>query len=167
MTLREYLRICKNNVKIGAKCGFFYCGVPNEDTTQRIDADLDKFKNRYKKELEDKKNYLNNFDKIWEIELRRRGTEVINQHRDTPELMEEIRREWEIDKDKAHKEALNKKEWLTKYVKNWKDLLDRDIIEIYDSIDCEEPQGTKIVIIDGAEKECYWTTKEYMKANGK
>ena len=166
-TLREYLRESKNNVKIGAKGGFFWCGVPNEETSQVIGALSDKYYNDYKRKLEDVKRYLDNFEKIWDAELRRRGTEVVNQHRDTPELMEEIRKEWVIDKRRYKTEALDKKGFLTSYVKGWKNLLDREIIDHYPSIDNNEPDGTEIIIIIGEEKGLYWMTKEYRKTNDK
>lgn len=164
-TLREYLRESNNNVKIGAKGGFFWCGLPNEETSQVIGALSDKYKAEYKKKLDDVKRYLENFDKFWDNELRRRGTIAINQQRDTPELMELIRKDWEIDKKRYKSEALDKKGFLTTYVKGWKDLLDREIIDHYPSIDITEPNGTEIIIISGEEKGNYWTTKEYMKAN--
>ena len=160
-TLREYLRESKNNVKIGAKGGFFWCGVPNEETSQIIGAFSDKYHDEYKSKLEDVKNYLSKFEKVWDAELRRRGTEIINQKRDTPELMKIIHDEWEQDKRKAKLEAFEKKGFLTAYLKEWKDLLDREIIDHYPSIDYTEPDGTEIVIIQGEEKGSYWTTKEF------
>ena len=164
MTLREELQKIKVNVKIGAKVGYFYCGL-TDDISNIIKEISDKFRAEYNRRLVDVKRYLDNFEKIWDSELRRRGSEVINQHRDTPELMAIIRKEWEADKKEAYEEALNRKKYLTNYVKNWKDLLDRDVKEKYSSIDVSEPIGTTILIVEGDEKGQYWMTKEYNNAN--
>ena len=49
-------------------------------------------------------------------------------------------------------------EYETNYLSNWKDYLDREVKEIYDSFDEE---GTKICIFEGDEHGKWWTTKEY------
>ena len=54
---------------------------------------------------------------------------------------------------------------ITKYNKTFQLLPDREVKEIYDTIDVSEPKGTKIIIVDGIEKGAYWLTTEYMKDN--
>lgn len=63
---------------------------------------------------------------------------------------------------KDSKELLGLKiERTVDYLEHWKDLLDRKVKDVYESISHDEP-CTWIIIIDGREMGDYWTLKEFM-----
>ena len=83
-----------------------------------------------------------------------------------PEKLDsKIREEWEKEKETNYKITKKRYDLITKYIKTFQLLPDREVKEIYDTIDASEPKGTKIIIVDGIEKGAYWLTTEYMKDN--
>ena len=83
----------------------------------------------------------------------------------TKEEIKEIREAWEKEKETNYKITKKRYDLITKYIKTFQLLPDREVKEIYDTIDASEPKGTKIIIVDGIEKGAYWLTTEYMKDN--
>lgn len=159
MKLKELLLKTKNNVKIGAKRGFFFCGVPNQDTFSILSTYSYEYKNDFAKKLETANEYMKNFDKFWDYELRKRGRDAI-----TFEIpMKEVREKWEKEKAQSYDDTNKKIKQYTKILRNWRNLESREVIEYYDSIDSKEPKGTKIIIIEGFETGNYWSTDEYKK----
>ena len=71
----------------------------------------------------------------------------------------------EKEKETNYKITKKRYDLITKYIKTFQFLPDREVKEIYDTIDASEPKGTKIIIVDGIEKGAYWLTTEYMKDN--
>lgn len=159
MTLKEQLKKIKGNVKIGAKVGFFWCGVPDCDTDGEIENISDVFYRDYKKRLSGCKDYMSRFDKIWDNELRKRGENAMNGGICS---MPEIRKIWEEEKKNKRIEVEGTIKLLEAYLKNWVSLLDREVKEHYPSIDGAEPEGTTIILIAGEERGQYWITKEFL-----
>ena len=164
MKLIELLHTYKGNLKVGAKSGFFWCGVPNENTMDQLDCFSMIFKKKFKREIKDLKDFLNPecFKKFWKRELILRVDLFLNENPEaTKEDLEEMRAEWQKDKDKSFEQSSKKLQVLENHINNWSNLEYREIKELYDSIDDKEPEGTKIAIIEGIEIGDFWTTKEY------
>ena len=172
MTLKEQLQKLKVNVKIGANSGFLYCGTYNEGTIDTLNSISIREKEKIKREIKQKGAYLDNFDSIWDKELRIRfenfeKTKKLNDENSyvTEAEAKEIRKEWKKDREENFRITKKRYNLITEYIKAFKYLPDREIKEMYDSIDVSEPQGTKIIIVDGIEKGLYWLTSEYQKDN--
>lgn len=162
MILREQLLKLNGNVKIGVKSGFVYCHVIDEDTIDTLVGISYDYKNRFKRNLADVRDYLKRFDEIWKNELRKR-TELLLLDGVKPSAKEkqEVKDEWQKDKDKSFKEATNKEKVISEFLENWKPIPEREVKEIYDTIDTSEPKGTKIILVGGLENGNYWITNEY------
>lgn len=172
MTLKEQLQKLKVNVKIGANSGFLFCGTYDEDTIDTLNAISIIEKDKIKREIKQKSIYLKDFDKIWDKELRSRYENLEKSKKlddenaiVTKEEIKEIREAWEKEKETNYKITKKRYDLITKYIKTFQLLPDREVKEIYDTIDASEPKGTKIIIVDGIEKGAYWLTTEYMKDN--
>ncbi len=172
MTLKEQLQKLKVNVKIGANSGFLFCGTYDEDTIDTLNAISLREKEKIKREIKQKKDYLDNFDKIWDKELRIRYEDLEKAKKMDDENakvtkaeINEIREAWVKDKETNYNITKKRYDLITDYIKAFQYLPDREVKEIYDTIDVSEPKGTKIIIVDGLEKGAYWLTTEYMKDN--
>ena len=172
MTLKEQLQKLKVNVKIGANSGFLFCGTYDEDTIDTLNAISIREKEKIKREIKQKSSYLKDFDTIWDKELRVRyeNLEKAKKMDDknakvTKAEIEEIREAWVKDKENNYNLTKKRYDLISDYIKTFQYLPDREVKEIYDTIDVSEPKGTKIIIVDGIEKGAYWLTTEYMKDN--
>lgn len=172
MTLKEQLQKLKVNVKIGANSGFLFCGTYDEDTIDTLNAISIREKEKIKREIKQKSSYLKDFETIWDKELRVRyeNLEKAKKMDDknakvTKTEIEEIREAWVKDKENNYNLTKKRYDLISEYIKTFKLLPDREVKEIYDTIDVSEPKGTKIIIVDGIEKGAYWLTAEYMKDN--
>lgn len=172
MTLKEQLQKLKVNVKIGANSGFIFCGTYDEDTIDTLNAISIREKEKIKREIKQKSSYLKDFETIWDKELRVRyeNLEKAKKMDDknakvTKAEIEEIREAWEKDKENNYNLTKKRYDLISEYIKTFQFLPDREVKEIYDTIDVSEPKGTKIIIVDGIEKGAYWLTTEYMKDN--
>lgn len=171
MTVREVLLKNKNNVKIGAMSAFFYCGVPNQEAIELLYAFSYTQKAKFNRDLSDIKKFLDNFDEFWKNELRAKIEQALVEKggKITEREKNKIKDEWLQSKRISYNQSQSKLKALTDFLNDWKPIPDREVKEIYDSIDANEPDGTKIILVDGLEKGFYWTTNEYekgMKANG-
>ena len=168
MIVRELLnKINGRNIKIGSKSGFVYCHTVDDETIETLEAISYDYKKKFEEQLKDVKHYLLVFDDFWKTELRKRSEPLLKS--DIPsdkleELKNEIKKEWEEDKARSHKEALNKKATLKEYLEKWKSFVERDVDSYYDSVDVQEPKGTIIIIVRGLENGAYWTTNEYTRS---
>ena len=172
MTLKEQLQKLKVNVKIGANSGFLFCGTYDEDTIDTLNAISIREKEKIKREIKQKSSYLKDFETIWDKELRVRyeNLEKAKKMDDknakvTKAEIEEIREAWVKDKENNYNLTKKRYDLISDYIKTFQYLPDREVKEIYDTIDVSEPKGTKIIIVDGIEKGAYWLTTEYMKDN--
>lgn len=172
MTLKEQLQKLKVNVKIGANSGFLFCGTYDEDTIDTLNAISIREKEKIKREIKQKSSYLKDFETIWDKELRVRyeNLEKAKKMDDknakvTKAEIEEIREAWVKDKENNYNLTKKRYDLISEYIKTFQYLPDREVKEIYDTIDVSEPKGTKIIIVDGIEKGAYWLTTEYMKDN--
>lgn len=172
MTLKEQLQKLKVNVKIGANSGFLFCGTYDEDTIDTLNAISIREKDKIKREIKQKSSYLKDFETIWDKELRVRyeNLEKAKKMDDknakvTKAEIEEIREAWVKDKENNYNLTKKRYDLISEYIKTFQFLPDREVKEIYDTIDVSEPKGTKIIIVDGIEKGAYWLTAEYMKDN--
>lgn len=172
MTLKEQLQKLKVNVKIGANSGFLFCGTYDEDTIDTLNAISIREKDKIKREIKQKSSYLKDFETIWDKELRVRyeNLEKAKKMDDknakvTKAEIEEIRKSWVKDKENNYNLTKKRYDLISEYIKTFQFLPDREVKEIYDTIDVSEPKGTKIIIVDGIEKGAYWLTAEYMKDN--
>lgn len=172
MTLKEQLQKLKVNVKIGANSGFLFCGTYDEDTIDTLNAISIREKEKIKREIKQKSSYLKDFDTIWDEELRVRyeNLEKAKKMDDknakvTKAEIKEIREAWAKDKEANYNLTKKRYDLISEYIKTFQYLPDREVKDIYDSIDNLEPKGTKIIIVDGIEKGAYWLTTEYMKDN--
>lgn len=172
MTLKEQLQKLKVNVKIGANSGFLFCGTYDEDTIDTLNAISICEKEKIKREIKQKSSYLKDFETIWDKELRVRyeNLEKAKKMDDknakvTKAEIEEIREAWVKDKENNYNLTKKRYDLISEYIKTFQYLPDREVKEIYDTIDVSEPNGTKIIIVDGIEKGAYWLTTEYMKDN--
>ena len=172
MTLKEQLQKLKVNVKIGANSGFLFCGTYDEDTIDTLNAISIREKEKIKREIKQKSSYLKGFETIWDKELRIRyeNLEKAKKMDDknakvTKAEIEEIRKAWVRDKETNYNITKKRYDLISEYIKKFQYLPDREVKEIYDTIDVSEPKGTKIIIVDGIEKGAYWLTAEYMKDN--
>ena len=172
MTLKEQLQKLKVNVKIGANSGFLFCGTYDEDTIDTLNAISIREKEKIKREIKQKSSYLKDFETIWDKELRIRyeNLEKAKKMDDknakvTKVEIEEIREAWVKDKENNYNLTKKRYDLISDYIKTFQFLPDREVKEIYDTIDVSEPKGTKIIIVDGLEKGAYWLTTEYMKDN--
>ena len=172
MTLKEQLQKLKVNVKIGANSGFLFCGTYDEDTIDTLNAISIREKEKIKREIKQKSSYLKDFETIWDKELRIRyeNLEKAKKMDDknakvTKAEIEEIREAWVKDKENNYNLTKKRYDLISEYIKTFQFLPDREVKEIYDTIDVSEPKGTKIIIVDGIEKGAYWLTTEYMKDN--
>lgn len=172
MTLKEQLQKLKVNVKIGANSGFLFCGTYDEDTIDTLNAISIREKEKIKREIKQKSSYLKDFDTIWDEELRVRyeNLEKAKKMDDknakvTKAEIKEIREEWVKDKEANYNITKKRYDLISEYIKTFQYLPDREVKDIYDTIDNLEPKGTKIIIVDGIEKGAYWLTAEYMKDN--
>ena len=172
MTLKEQLQKIKVNVKIGANSGFLFCGTYDEDTIDTLNAISISEKEKIKREIKQKSSYLKDFNSIWDKELRIRyenlekAKKMDNENaKVTKAEIEEIREAWVKDKETNYNLTKKRYDLISEYIKTFKYLPDREVKEIYDTIDVSEPKGTKIIIVDGIEKGAYWLTTEYMKDN--
>ena len=172
MTLKEQLQKLKVNVKIGANSGFLFCGTYDEDTIDTLNAISIREKEKIKREIKQKSSYLKDFNTIWDKELRIRyeNLEKAKKMDDknakvTKAEIEEIREAWVKDKENNYNLTKKRYDLISDYIKTFQYLPDREVKEIYDTIDVSEPKGTKIIIVDGIEKGAYWLTTEYMKDN--
>jgi hypothetical protein len=172
MTLKEQLQKLKVNVKIGANSGFLFCGTYDEDTIDTLNAISIREKEKIKREIKQKSSYLKDFETIWDKELRVRyeNLEKAKKMDDknakvTKVEIEEIREAWVKDKETNYNLTKKRYDLISEYIKTFQFLPDREVKEIYDTIDVSEPKGTKIIIVDGIEKGAYWLTTEYMKDN--
>jgi len=172
MTLKEQLQKLKVNVKIGANSGFLFCGTYDEDTIDTLNAISIREKEKIKREIKQKSSYLKDFETIWDKELRVRyeNLEKSKKMDDknakvTKVEIEEIREAWVKDKETNYNLTKKRYDLISDYIKTFQYLPDREVKEIYDTIDVSEPKGTKIIIVDGLEKGAYWLTTEYMKYN--
>lgn len=172
MTLKEQLQKLKVNVKIGANSGFLFCGTYDEDTIDTLNAISIREKEKIKREIKQKSSYLKDFETIWDKELRVRyenlekSKKMDNKNaKVTKAEIEEIREAWVKDKENNYNLTKKRYDLISDYIKTFQFLPDREVKEIYDTIDVSEPKGTKIIIVDGIEKGAYWLTAEYMKDN--
>ena len=172
MTLKEQLQKLKVNVKIGANSGFLFCGTYDEDTLDTLNAISIREKEKIKREIKQKSSYLKDFETIWDKELRVRyenlekAKKMDNKNaKVTKAEIEEIREAWVKDKENNYNLTKKRYDLISEYIKTFQYLPDREVKEIYDTIDVSEPKGTKIIIVDGIEKGAYWLTTEYMKDN--
>lgn len=172
MTLKEQLQKLKVNVKIGANSGFLFCGTYDEDTIDTLNAISIREKEKIKREIKQKSSYLKDFETIWDKELRVRyenlekAKKMDNKNaKVTKAEIEEIREAWVKDKENNYNLTKKRYDLISEYIKTFQFLPDREVKEIYDTIDVSEPKGTKIIIVDGIEKGAYWLTAEYMKDN--
>lgn len=172
MTLKEQLQKLKVNVKIGANSGFLFCGTYDEDTIDTLNAISIREKEKIKREIKQKSSYLKDFETIWDKELRVRyeniekAKKMDNKNaKVTKAEIEEIREAWVKDKENNYNITKKRYDLISEYIKTFQYLPDREVKEIYDTIDVSEPKGTKIIIVDGIEKGAYWLTTEYMKDN--
>lgn len=172
MTLKEQLQKLKVNVKIGANSGFLFCGTYDEDTIDTLNAISIREKEKIKREIKQKSSYLKDFETIWDKELRVRyenlekAKKMDNKNaKVTKAEIEEIREAWVKDKENNYNLTKKRYDLISEYIKTFQYLPDREVKEIYDTIDVSEPNGTKIIIVDGIEKGAYWLTTEYMKDN--
>lgn len=172
MILKEQLQKLKVNVKIGANSGFLFCGIYDEDTIDTLNAISIREKEKIKREIKQKSSYLKDFETIWDKELRVRyeNLEKAKKMNDknakvTKAEIEEIREAWVKDKENNYNLTKKRYDLISEYIKTFQFLPDREVKEIYDTIDVSEPKGTKIIIVDGIEKGAYWLTTEYMKDN--
>ena len=172
MTLKEQLQKLKVNVKIGANSGFLFCGTYDEDTIDTLNAISIREKEKIKREIKQKSSYLKDFETIWDKELRVRYENLEKAKkmddknaRVTKTEIEEIRKAWVKDKETNYNITKKRYDLISDYIKKFQYLPDREVKEIYDTIDNSELKGTKIIIVDGLEKGEYWLTTEYMKDN--
>lgn len=172
MTLKEQLQKLKVNVKIGANSGFLFCGTYDEDTIDTLNAISIREKEKIKREIKQKSSYLKDFETIWDKELRVRyenleKTKKIDDKnaKVTKTEIKEIREAWAKDKENNYNLTKKRYDLISEYIKTFQYLPDREVKDIYDTIDNLEPKGTKIIIVDGIEKGAYWLTAEYMKDN--
>ena len=166
MIVRELLNKIKGrNIKIGSKSGFVYCHIVDDETIETLEAISYEYKKKFEEQLKDVKHYLLVFDDFWKNELRKRLEPLLIANGKIPDkLKREIKKEWEEDRDRSYKEALNKKETLSEYLDKWKSFVERDVDSYYDSIDIQEPKGTIIIIVKGLENGMFWTTNEYTRS---
>lgn len=170
MKLKEFLLNNNSNVKVGASSGFFYCGIAKElddDLLDYLNVTFKKYFKDKKKELDD---YLKHFEEIWEKDLRLRYSQLelvakMENRNVTKAEIEKCKEEWLEDK-KVRSKKQRELVGLTKYLENWENIANREIIETYKSIDANEPEGTIICIVKGMEKGNYWTTNEYNRVRG-
>ena len=172
MTLKEQLQKLKVNVKIVANSGFLFCGTYDEDTIDTLNAISIREKEKIKREIKQKSSYLKDFETIWDKELRVRYENLEKAKkmddknaRVTKTEIEEIRKAWVKDKETNYNITKKRYDLISDYIKKFQYLPDREVKEIYDTIDNSELKGTKIIIVDGLEKGEYWLTTEYMKDN--
>lgn len=166
--LNQELRQLKcKNVKIGASNGngMIYCG-PRKQALK----DLEQLSNQYLKELKKKlafkEDKLNRLDEILETQLKR----YIN-----PKKVKRTKEQIAAYKVKIAKRKVSLKKSLTKgcqsltqKIRLFRPLLERNVVEVLDSIDYDEVD-CKIIYIKGNEEGNFWTSKEYAyyKKNGK
>lgn len=166
MIVRELLNKIKGrNIKIGSKSGFVYCHIVDDETIETLEVISYEYKKKFEEQLKDVKHYLLVFDDFWNNELRKRSEPLLTTNGKIPDkLKREIKKEWEEDKTRSHKEALIKKETLSEYLDKWKSFVERDVDSYYDSIDAQEPKDTIIIIVRGLENGMFWTTNEYTRS---
>lgn len=163
MTLKELLpKYIGCNVKIGARCGFIFCGVINNNINLILENLSKKSLNNLEMSIKDLTYHLSAFDKYWRKKLYYKLDAILIDKNLTPDekqkqtkaVKNEIKKEKEKDLKRTNIALDQKKEWL----KNFKPILEREVLEEYDSI---TPQSfdEKIIHIAGHESGSMWFKK--------
>lgn len=163
MTLGELLpKYTGCDVKIGARCGFFFCDVVDDNTIQFLEKLSVKSLNSLELSIQDLTNHLLAFDEYWKKKLYYKLDDIlVSKKLSDAEKKKEIRiakstlkEEREKDLERTNIALEQKKEWL----QNFKPILEREVLEEYDSI-TPQTQDLKIIHIAGHESGSMWFKK--------
>lgn len=168
MTLKECLeKYHGRNVKVGSATGYMYCGIADIDMVLEA-SELER--NNLLRKCHECTDRIIRMDELMRREIGNRVSAVVRDMlRDMRSIpSEDDKKVWYaarkavahavFDQQEARHNDIDKLGEYMKKLSPWVGLLDREVIEIWDSFD--EP-GTKNIKIEGDENGRYWTTKEY------
>ena len=189
MKLCDYLAKCKyKSIKVGAcdGSGFFYCDNLTKNTPKIIEFIGNRYLESAKKNLEETKNYFENFDTIWEerfakmnlvkdknwrekviedVPIKQRAEKrkyLEKKLKDLPKAIKQKKEQMELEKKQLPHEIKR----LEKYIATFVPMLERKVVDKYDAISPDE-KDTIIVRISGDERGKYWLITEYQDRNKK
>lgn len=164
ITLKECLeKYHDRNVKIGSATGYMYCGIADIETVLHV-SELER--NKVLDRVHDCIDKIIRLDEMCEREIGSRVGAVVREMRHLPyeednkvgiaarkAAISAVHSQFEA----RHNDVEKLRDNMAK-LSPWVALLDREVIEVWDSFD--EP-GTKNIKIEGDENGKYWTTHEY------
>lgn len=158
-------------IKIGASNGFMYCGKCDENVLEELERIEKETYEEMAKSLKNTRRKLHLFESTWEL----RKKHIIDKwffkkyKKCKVELkdnyffcnsLEELEKEIQADKERSFDTLTSYNEKIGTYLDNYKPFLERDVLEIYPSIDTYENVDL-IIVFDGIETGRYWTCEEY------
>lgn len=162
-TLATVLKGCEGPVKIGAKegAGFIYCGLPKDLVAQDVDDEMigeaagniqyqDSRLDIIRKNGANLSSYL---DKLVKDAQREKKAEL-------PEFSIGDYLKYLEDRIRRMRFHYAKGQALREYVRTYKPIMDRQVADMYESVDADEPD-TMIIIVYGGEHCPAWTRSEY------
>ena len=171
MILNEFLKEYEGKVcKIGSGTGFIFCDTLDEKTVDLLDDYAYHDKIYRENRLDEMRNKYETWDEWWPTYMKKQikafqdakkeNKNWCLKYNKTPWTKTVKERKKELIHEGIVKKTNLKKmiDYETNYLKNWIKYSDREIKDIYDSVDEE---GTKICIFEGDEIGKWWTTEEY------
>lgn len=162
-TLAAVLKGCEGPVKIGTKdgAGFIYCGLPADLVPQDVDDEMigeaagniqyqDSRLDIIRRNGANLSSYL---DKLVKDAQREKKAEL-------PEFSIGDYLKYLDDRIRRMRFHYAQGQALREYVRTYKPIMDRQVADMYESIDADEPD-TMIIIVYGSEHGPAWTRSEY------
>ena len=159
--LHTLLKSKVDAVKIGCKggSGLWYCAKLTTKSFTEIEHENKKINAREEKEMKKCQNKFDNLDQLYEDAINRWLTNPRNVKKSETKKTQFINSQMKA-KERARKSLPNRIEKIKKDLES--PFLDRQVVEVVDSISPDEP-NTKIIYIKGYESGNYWTIKEFTK----
>lgn len=166
MKLKELLsEMHGETVKLGSASSFVFCGKVDENTEGVLVSlsrlELSNLKERYERYVHHDKN----FDKVWDMKLKR-ALETLEKNAKTTFNEKELKRKELLAIHNKKKESDRRTtdiqlESLPRRIETFTDFTEREVLDRYPS-----EFGGYVIIFEGEENGSYWTVEEYEEANG-
>lgn len=163
MTLIEACKHLNGSViKVGAKCGFIYCGKVSSSTEAELESLKDEALKPLYKQLDKKLKEKAVFDEVWDQQFLEMQNRIKNNHENiSADLFSRYYGRFQDLRDNAWNKLMDEINDIDKQILNFVPFKDREVVEIRESIYDAE----KIILIDGKEVGRYWLVDDYKKGD--
>lgn len=166
MKLLELLKDMQGvNIKLGFKSGFVYCGMCPADPETMLDKLYRKDMHYFTQRLDTVESRLTRFS----AEMNEQLIQVAGVCDDMLGSIEEVEKESQLTITTYLNKRINSYNSLVNQQNTYNEELhrprytEREVLDVYESIDPDEPDGTMIIIADGIKTGTYYTSQEYKR----